>query len=97
MQNRYHARTKFSMLTNLLTSKQLKVPLKLRVLNCYLFSLFGAWTPTDVLEKKIEVFEMRWLGCIGRISFKENKLNEEVLMELNTVRKLLKTLKQRKL
>ena len=66
------AKNKFSLLTSIFTSKQLSIPLKLRVLSCYVFSVFGygseAWTLTTVMENKIEAFEMWCLerkGCIS--------------------------------
>ena len=95
------AKNKFSLLTSIFTSKQLSIPLKLRVLSCYVFSVFGygseAWTLTTVMENKIEAFEMWCLRKIGRISYKDRVTNEDVLKKLKTQRNLLNTIKQRKL
>ena len=95
------AKTKFSMLSTILTSKHLSIPLKIRVLTCYVFSVFGygaeAWTLTKVLEKKIDAFEMWCLRKMGGISYKDRVTNEEVLKRLKTQRNLLRTIKQRKL
>ena len=95
------AKTKFSLLSNILTSKQLSIPLKLRVLSCYVFSVFGygseAWTLTNAMEDKIEAFEMWCLRKMGAISYKDRVTNEDVLKKLKTQRNLLKTVKQRKL
>ena len=95
------AKTKFSLLMSILTSKQLSIPLKIRVLSCYVFSVFGygseAWTLTKVMEEKIEAFEMWCFRKMGAISYKDRVTNENVLKKLKTERKLLKTIKQRKL
>ena len=95
------AKAKFSSMNSILTSKQLKMPLKLRVLNCYIMSIFTygceAWTLTEVLENKIDAFEMWCYRRIGRISWKDRITNDEVLEIINTNRTLLKTVKQRQL
>ena len=95
------AKTKFSMLSTILTSKQLSIPLKIRVLTCYVFSVFGygaeAWTLTKAMEEKIDAFEMWCLRKMGGISYKDRVTNEDVLKRLKTERNLLRTIKQRKL
>ena len=95
------AKTKFSLLTSILTSKQLSIPLKLRVLSCYVFSVFGygseAWTLTKVMEDKINAFEMWCFRKMGAVSYKDRVTNDDVLKKLKTERNLLKTIKQRKL
>ena len=56
------AKEKFSKIAHLLTSKKLKLQTKLRILKCYVYSIFTygceSWTLSKVLEAKIEVFEM---------------------------------------
>ena len=56
------AKAKFGMMAKVLTSRNLSIPLKIKMTNCYVFSIlmFGAeaWTLTKPLEKKIEAFEM---------------------------------------
>ena len=95
------AKTKFSMMSTILTSRHLSIALKVRVLGCYVFSVFSygseAWTLTKTMEEKIDAFEMWCLRRMGGVSWKEKKTNEEVLKKLKTERKLLKTIKQRKL
>ena len=55
------AKTKFSMMSTILTSKELSIALKVRVLGCYVFSVFSygseAWTLTKTMEEKISSFE----------------------------------------
>ena len=95
------AKTKFSMMSTILTSKQLSIALKVRVLGCYVFSVFSygseAWTLTKTMEEKISSFEMWCLRRMGGVSWKDRKTNEEVLQLMKTQRNLLKTIKQRKL
>ena len=97
----YAAKAKFSSMNSILTSKQLKLPLKLRVLKCYIMSIFTygceTWTLTDVLEDKIEAFEMWCFRRIGRISWKDKITNQDVLQRIGTERNLLKCIKQRQL
>ena len=95
------AKAKFSSMNTILTSRQLKLPLKLRVLKCYIMSIFTygceTWTLTEVLEDKIEAFEMWCFRRIGRISWKDKVTNQAVLQKLGTERNLLKSIKQRQL
>ena len=95
------AKAKFGMMNKVLISRKLSTPLKLRLTNCYVFSIlmYGAetWTLTKPLEKNIEAFEMWCLRRIARISWKEKVTNNDVLLRLGTSRQLLKTIKQKKL
>ena len=95
------AKNKFSMLSTILSSKQLSTPLKIRVLTCYVFSVFGygaeAWTLTKNMEDKIEALEMWCLRRMSGISYKDRITNEEVLKRMKTERSLLSTIKKRKL
>ena len=95
------AKAKFSSMSSILTSRQLKMPLKLRVLNCYIMSIFTygceAWTLTEVLENKVDAFEMWCLRRMGKISWKDRVTNIEVLERMNTERSLLRSIKQRQL
>ena len=56
------AKEKFSSMAKLLTSKRLKVSTKLKIVKCYIYSIFTYgcedWTLSNVLEDKIEAFEM---------------------------------------
>ena len=101
MANMTSAKNKFSMLSTILSSKQLSTPLKIRVLTCYVFSGFGygaeAWTLTKSMEDKIDAFEMWCLRKMGGISYKDRVTNDEVLKRMKTERSLLNTIKKRKL
>ena len=95
------AKSKFSSMSKLLTSKRLSIPTKLKILKCYVFSIFmygaEAWTLSKVLESKIEAFEMWCLRRIGQISWKDKVTNKDVLTKLNTERQLLYDVQRRKL
>ena len=94
------AKSKFSEMSKLLTSKRLKLKTKLNILNCYIFSIFTygseAWTLSKVLEDKIEATEMWCLRRMSNIRWKDKVSNEEVLRRLGTERKLLDKIKKRK-
>ena len=95
------ARSKFSSMHTILTSKRLKMSTRLNILNCYIFSIYcygcEAWTLNKVLERKIEVFEMWCLRRMGGFRWSDFISNERVLETLRTKRTLLNNIKQRKL
>ena len=95
------AKSQFSTMSKSLASKRLKMSTKIRILKCYVFSIFTygseAWTLSKVLEHKIEVFQMYCLRWMGNISWKDKVTNENVLTKLNTERTLLKSIQERKL
>ena len=94
------AKSKFSSMSKLLTSRQLDIQTKLKILKCYVFSIFTygseAWTLSKVFEDKIEAFEMWCLRRIGKISWKDRITNDRVLSKLNTERQLLSDIQKRK-
>ena len=101
LDTRYNlAKAKFSEMSKILTSKRLKLKTKLKILNCYIFSIFTygseAWTLSKVLENKIEATEMWCLRRMSNVLWKDKVSNEEVLRQLGTERKLLDKIKKRK-
>jgi len=93
------AKAKYSSMNKLFTSRQLSRELKVCILNCYLMPIFTygceAWTLSEVLEAKIDVFEMWCFRRMGRKSWKDRITNNEVLAKLGTERNL--SVKQRQL
>ena len=85
----------------LFRSKQLSTDLRLRMLECYVFSVltYGCetWTLSKPLIDRLEACEMWCLRRMGRISYKERKTNEEVLAIFGTNRKLINKIKTRKM
>ena len=94
------AKEKFSKIAHLLTSKKLKISTKLRIVKCYVYSIFTygceSWTLSKVLEAKIDAVEMWCLRRIGNIKWSDRVTNESVLQKLNTKRQLLKSIQKRK-
>ena len=94
------AKSKFSEMSKILTSKRLKLKTKLKILNCYIFSIFTygseAWTLSKVLEDKIEATEMWCLRRMSNVLWRDRITNEEVLRRLGTKRQLLEKIKKRK-
>ena len=95
------AKAAFSEMKNILTSHQLSLELRFRLLNCYIYPIFlyGAetWTLTKKEEDKIKAFEMWTLRRLGKISWKAKMRNADVLSMLNTEQKLLGEVKKRQL
>ena len=76
----------------ILKSKRLKMSTRIKILKCYVFSIFcygcEAWTLNKVLERKIEVFEMWCLRKMGKSKWSDLISNEKVLKILQTKRSL---------
>ena len=84
-----------------LCSRDIDLPLRMRILRCYVFSilLYGAksWTLTDAICKSLEAFKM-WTYCrMLRISWVNRVRNTEVLNQLHKEQEILYTIKKRKL
>lgn len=95
------ARAAFNNMKRLFTSKDLSLPLKIRLVKCYVFPvlLYGAeaWTLTEALMKKLEAFEMWVYRRILRISWTEHTTNQEVTRRIGKEKEVASTIKQRKL
>ena len=95
------AKEKFSSMAKILKSKRLKLATKLKIVKCYIYSIFTygceAWTLSKVLEAKIEAFEMWCLRELGNVMWKDKVTNESVLTKLKTKRQLLSDIQKRKL
>ena len=69
------AKAQFSAMSKTFTSKRLKTKTKIRILKCYIFSIFTygseAWTLSKVLEQKIEAFEIWCYRWMANISWKD--------------------------
>ncbi|GFR82178.1 endonuclease-reverse transcriptase [Elysia marginata] len=95
------AKLKFVEMKSIFTSKEIKLRNKLRLVNCYIYSilLYGADTRTLPQSKlnKIEAFEMWIYRRLAKISWKDKKTNQEVCDDLGTKREIAKTIKTRKI
>ena len=74
------AKSKFPELSKLLSSKRLKLKTKLKILNCFVFSIFTfgseALTLSKVLEDKTEATEMWCLRKMSNIQRRDRVTNE---------------------
>ena len=95
------ARTSFRKMQKVLTNRELKITLRIRLLRCYVFSIlfYGmeAWTLTETMCKRIEAFEMWAHRRMLRISWMDRVTNQAVMQRLNKEREVLNTIKRRKL
>ena len=84
-----------------LKSHELPMGLKIRILQCYVFSVlyYGveAWTLTAATEAKLEAFEMWLYRRMLRVSWTQRVTNEEILRRMGKAKEVLATVKRRKL
>ena len=84
-----------------LLRSDIKMGLRRRLLNCYVWSTFlygsEAWTLTKTLKDRINAFEMWCYRRMLKVSYKEHVSNELVLIWAKTQRKLLTVCLDRKL
>lgn len=82
-------------------SRDLSLELRIRMLKCYVLSILlyrvDVWTLKEADLKKIETFEMWWYRRILNISWVDHVTNLEVLRRIGKDKKILKTVKIRKL
>ncbi|GFS07800.1 endonuclease-reverse transcriptase [Elysia marginata] len=94
-----HAKTSFQKMRAVLTNKHISIQTRKRVLQCYIepILLYGceAWTISKQMEAKLEATELWFLRRMLRISWTERKSNETVLIEANSSRSLIKTIRKR--
>lgn len=95
------ARSTFITMKNLLTSGDLSLELKNRIVKCYIYPvlLYGveSWTLSEAAEKRIEAFEMWVYRRILKIPWTDHVSNNEVLNRMKCQPQLLLTIKTRKL
>ena len=80
------AKSNFNDMKKVLTSKQITIKLKMRIVKCYIYStlMYGSetWILNKQMEDRINAFEMWIYRRIGRTSWKERKTNTEVMAKL---------------
>lgn len=95
------AKDAFSSWHKVLTSRDLCVQLRLKILKCYVWSrlLYSCetWTLKTAMMKKIEAFEMWCYRRMLQIAWTEKVRNTEVLERIEKERELLTTIKKRKM
>ena len=95
------ARSSFTSLYKVLTSREVSLDTRIRLLKCYIWStlLYGCetWTLSITLEKRIEEFEMWTFRRILKIAWANHKTNDEVLNMAKCKGSLLNIIMKRKL
>uniref|UniRef100_A0A8D8LPD3 Craniofacial development protein 2 n=1 Tax=Cacopsylla melanoneura TaxID=428564 RepID=A0A8D8LPD3_9HEMI len=95
------ARAVFVKMNSLLTSLNLPLQLRLRIVKCYVFSVlyYGmeSWILKQDVMKNLEAFEMWVYRRMLRISWKDRITNKTVLQRMGKECEVLVTIKKRKL
>ena len=95
------AKTTFTKMTKVLTSRKIPLNTRKRILKCYVWSTlqYGAetWTITESMAKKIAAFEMWTYRRMLRIAWTEKVTNERVIERINIKERLYKTIQCKKL
>jgi len=95
------AKEVFNKMSAVFKNRQLKVKTKVRVLECYVWSvlLYGcdAWTVNENMKERLKSVEMWFLRRMLRISWTERVTNEEVLRRAGVKRTLMKVIRKRQM
>ena len=95
------AKTKFTQMRKVFTSRKISLATKLRLVKCYVYSslLYCCETWTLYLNdiKRLAAFEMWIYRRLGRIPWTAKRTNQYVLHHLNVTKSLMKDIKSRKL
>ena len=95
------AKTTFSKMTKVLTSRKIPLNTRKRILQCYIWSTlqYGAetWTITESMTKRLIAFEMWTYRRMLRIAWTEKITNETVIERINIKERLYKIIQCKKL
>ena len=95
------AKSTFSKMNKILTSKNIALDTRKRILQCYIWStlLYGAetWTVSETMAKRLSAFEMWTYRRMLKISWTDKITNEEVLDRINVETRLLAKIQSKKL
>ena len=93
------AKTSFNQMSPVLKDRKLSIPLKVRLLKCFMWSvlLYGCepWTLSAALTRNIEATEMWFYRRMLRVSYTAHETNISVLQRMGQERQLLRTIKER--
>ena len=94
------AKTSFNQMSPvLIKDRKLSIPLKVRLLKCFIWSvlLYGceSWTLSAALTRNIEATEMWFYRRMLRVSYTAHETNISVLQRMGQERQLLRTIKER--
>ena len=86
------AKSSFTSMNKVFTSKNIDMPVRITVLKCYVWLtlLYGceAWTLSSLMMKKLEAFETLLYRNMLRISWKDIITNDEVYRRIGTSKTL---------
>ena len=95
------ARECFKNMRNVLVSEKINLALRLRLLQCYVWSTLlympETWTLKKKAIKQLEAFEMWTCRRMGKVSWVEKRRNDEVLEKLNINRHIMENIKKQRL
>ena len=95
------AKSAYRSMENILSSRSIALPVRLRALKCYVWStlLYGSetWTISAVMEKRLEAAENWFLRRMMRVSWTDKMTTKEVYKRANTRPSLLTTIIGRQL
>ena len=95
------AKTTFSKLSKVLTSRKIPLDTRKRILQCYVWSTlqYGVetWTISRYMWKRLSAFELWTYRRMLRISWTEKITNEEVLKRVNIKKRLMTIIQTKKL
>ena len=95
------AKSTFSKMSRVLTSKNIPLTTRKRILQCYVWStlLYGAetWTISDAMAKRLSAFEMWTYRRMLKIAWTDKITNVVVLDRINIEKRLLTTIQTKKL
>ena len=93
------AKTSFNQMSPVLKDRKLSIPLKVRLLKCFIWSvpLYGceSWTLSAALTRNIEATEMWFYRRMLRVSYTAHETNISVLQRMGQERQLVRTIKER--
>ena len=89
----------FNQMSPVLKDRKLSIPLKVRLLKCFIWSvlLYGceSWTLSAALTRNIDATEMWFYRRMLRVSYAAHETNISVLQRMGQERQLLRTIKER--
>jgi hypothetical protein len=95
------AKSNFEKMSSILTTRNIKLQIRKRLLQCYVMSTFlyasETWSLNKDMEKRIEAMEVWFYRRMLKISYKDRTTNEEVFTRIGENKTLLNNIKKRKL
>jgi len=95
------SKTAFNKMRTIFTDRKLSMPLKLRLLRCFVWSTFlygcESWTLSQKSKKNIEAAELWFYRRMLRIPWTAHETNQSVLQRVGQGKQLLKIIRKRQI